>query len=633
MTVKRIARWAVAASLAFFLPLCGAAPIGLAQPPESSLGSGSNLTAPVNSPQDAGAANHVAKQGEAGDNGKKNGKDELDMLDMNLKELSQVSVKTAASGAMGAEVSTVSRTESTVGRSPAAVYVITSEMIRRSGARNIPEALRLAPGVQVAQATQSSWAISIRGFNARYSNKLLVQIDGRAIYTPTFSGVLWDQRQVALEDVERIEVIRGPGAAVWGANAVNGVINIVTKPCAETQGLLLQTGGGDQHRSFNTLRAGGQQGDLRWRITGLQMDDAPGYTTLPGGPWDSMRLGQGSFRMDWTPTCCDTLTLQGDFLGEHDATRLFGVAFNDPETVRTTDFLGRWTRKLDDDRDWSVQMFYDNGYRWATGVVSLLHNINTFDLDCQYHAKPNDRHDVVCGFSYRNYETTIDAQGPSPYVYVPPYDTFDIISYFVQDTIELRPDRLFLTAGIKLEHNDFTNFEYQPTIRLLATPDDRTAIWGAISRAVRTPSVAERDMVIYGGLIHGTRSIRSEQLLAYELGLRRQPTDRLYWDLAAFYNRYDDLIGLYPMFPPPTSTANVGYGGTYGYELVATYEVNCDWRLRGAYSFLVEDISYGANGGSFSVTQDSYPRNQWFLHSVVPSLVYGGRTAQGVEPS
>ena len=565
-------------------------------------------------PSEATAPQNDNTNGEKNGNGDK----ELDeMLKMDIKQLSQIQVR-SASPAMNMEVSTVSRTESTVGQSPAAVYVITNEMIKRCGARNIPEALRLAPGVQVAQVNQSSWAISIRGFNARYANKLLVQIDGRAIYTPTFGGVYWDQRQVALEDVERIEIIRGPGATVWGANAVNGVINIVTKSSAETQGLLLQTGGGDQHRSFNTLRAGGQQGDLHWRITGLQMDDAPGYTTLPTGPWDSMRLGQGSFRLDWTPTQCDTLTLQGDFLGEHDTFRaadVFDVYQNDPESVRTTDFLARWTRKLDNDRDWSVQLYYDNEYRRATGLVSILQNVNTFDFDSQYHLKIHDRHDVVCGFGYRNYETTLLSQGPAQYVFIPPKDSFDIISYFVQDTIELQQDRLFLTAGIKLEHNDFTNFEYQPTIRLLITPNDRTAVWGAISRAVRTPSVAERDMVLYGGLIHGTRSVRSEQLLAYELGIRRQPSDRLYWDLAVFYNRYDNLIGLYPLFPPPSITANNGYGNTYGYELVATYEVNKNWRLRGSYSFLVEDITYGNNGGPYTTYLGTDPRNQCFLHS------------------
>ncbi|MBN1589884.1 MAG: TonB-dependent receptor [Pirellulales bacterium] len=541
--------------------------------------------------------------------------DDLDMLDMNLKQLSQVAVK-SVSPSMGMEVSTVSRTDSTVARSPTAVYVITNEMIRRSGARNIPEILRLAPGVQVAQVTKTSWAISIRGFNARYANKLLVQIDGRAIYTPSFSGVFWDQEQVLLEDIERIEVIRGPGATVWGANAVNGVVNIVTKEAAGTRGLYAESGGGNEHRSFNSARVGGRQGDLNWRVYGMQVDDGPGYTTLPEGAWDAMQFGQGGFRMDWTPNRCDTLTLQGDFYGGNQTLRQQTITSYvlEPESIRSTNFLGRWTRKLSDDTDWSAQIYYDNMYRWAAPLASRRLNQNTFDFDYQYHTKLGSRHDVICGFGYRNYDMLVDIQGSS-FSLIPPRDSFDIISYFVQDTIELHPDFLFLTAGIKLEHNDFTNFEYQPSIRLLWTPDERTSIWGAISRAVRTPSMADRDFFLAGGFVQGNRSVRSEDLLAYEMGIRRQPTDRLYWDLAVFFNRYDNLIGLYPAWPPPQIVANNGVGDSYGYELVVTYEVNPDWRLRGSYSFLIEDITYGLNGLPYGVLPGSSPRNQWFLHS------------------
>ncbi|MBN1591275.1 MAG: TonB-dependent receptor, partial [Pirellulales bacterium] len=486
---------------------------------------------------------------------------------------------------------------------------------RRSGARNLPEVLRLAPGVQVAQITKTIWAISIRGFNARYENKLLVQIDGRAVYTPTFGGVYWDQQQVLLEDVERIEVIRGPGATVWGANAVNGVINIVTKSSADTKGIYAYAGGGDEHRLFTAIRAGGRLGDLNWRVYGMQADDAPGYAPTPGGEWDAMQFGQGGFRMDWTPTCRDTLTLKGDFLGQAENVhqQTFVGFMTEPENNRSTNFLGRWSRKLDDETDWSVQMYYDNFCRLATGTFYQQQNQNTFDLDSQYHTKLGDRHDVVCGFGYRNYETLLSTQGVVVSI-DPPRDSFDIISYFIQDTIELRPERLFLTAGIKLEHNDFTNFEYQPTIRLLVTPDDRTSIWGAVSRAVRTPTVVERDITI-PFLLQGNRNVRSEDLIAYEAGIRRQPNDRLYWDQTVFFNRYDNLIGLQPLFPSPGLVLNVGKGDTYGYELVVTYEMNPSWRLRGSYSFLVEDIDYEADSGPYLSNPGASPRNQCFLHS------------------
>ncbi|HLA83679.1 MAG TPA: TonB-dependent receptor plug domain-containing protein [Thermoguttaceae bacterium] len=612
MATRRIAR-SLAIVTACILLGSGLSAVGLAQSFGNLYASGSDPVAPRLSAQEVDE-----KATEADAEAKKNDKedkDDLDLLDLNLKDLSQVAVKSASS-AMNAEVSTVSRTESTVGRSPAAVYVITNEMIRRSGARNVPEALRLAPGVQVAWITTNTWAISIRGFNGIFANKLLVQIDGRAVYTPGTASVHWDQQQVLLEDVERIEIIRGPGAAVWGANAVNGVINIVTKSSTETNGIYAYSGGGNEHRSFNAVRAGGRRDNLNWRVYGMQTDDGPGYWDQPGGAWDAFEFGQGGFRMDWTPNSWDTLTLQGDFLGAKETYQQYAFPgyLREPEDVRTTNFLGRWTRKLDDDRDWSLQTYYDNFRRMLTGEMPRLINLNTFDFDSQYHAKLGDRHDVVCGFGYRNYESTEVENGFISFD--PPRDAFDVISYFVQDTLELRPDRLFLTAGVKLEHNDFTNFEYQPTIRLLVAPDDRTAIWGAVSRAVRTPAINERDINFLQGFILGNKDLRSEDMLAYELGIRRQPTDKLYWDLAAFFNRYDNLVGVTPLFPVlPEVVSNVGRGDTYGYELAVTYEVNPDWRLRGCYTFLVEDIDYPAGTATYVVTPGLNPRNQFSLQS------------------
>jgi iron complex outermembrane receptor protein len=537
---------------------------------------------------------------------------DLDLLDAPLQQLSQTAVS-SPSPAMSMEVSTVSRTESTVGKTPAAVYVLTNEMIRRSGARNIPEALRLVPGVQVARVDTATWAISIRGFNAVFANKLLVQIDGRAVYTPGTASVSWEREQVLLEDVERIEIIRGPGASVWGANAVNGVINIVTKSSTDTRGIYAYAGGGSEHRSFNAVRTGGRVGDLNWRVYGMQADDGPGFFNQPGAgtAWDPFQFGQGGFRMDWTPNRHDTLTLQGDsFIGQEHYRQ--SSVNTQPEDSRATNFLGRWTRRVDDDTDWSVQTYYNGFKRTSIGLASREIILDTFDLDTQYHRKLGDRHDVTCGFGYRNYESTARLTGAVQYV--PPKDTFDIVSYFVQDTIELRPDRLFLTAGIKLEHNDFTNFEWQPTIRLLVAPNNRTAIWGAVSRAVRTPSVTDRD--VYSSVIQGSRNVKSEDLLAYEFGIRRQPTDKLYWDLAAYFNRYDNLVGVTPVLPiVPEIVSNVAKGDTYGFELVVTYAVNDDWRLRGCYSFLVEDLDFPPNTAPFLYTPGLNPRNQSFFHS------------------
>jgi len=629
MPAQRIA--SVLGTLFFALVASSSVPssIGLAQSPGGLYGAGSDPIAPL--PQvahlDRGAEEQAEQQSaqkeKPVDKDKEKDEDDLDkMLEMTPKQLSEVSVKSpTASPAMNAEVSTVSRTESTVGRSPAAVYVLTNEMIRRSGARNVPEALRLVPGIEVAQVTTSIWAISIRGFNGVFANKLLVQIDGRAVYTPGFGGVHWDQQQVLLEDVERIEVIRGPGGTIWGANAVNGVINIITKSSTETHGIYVASGGGNQHRSFNNFRVGGREGDLNWRVYGMQADDRPNFFSPtafldPPHAWDAFQYAQGGFRMDWTPNEQDTLTLQGDFLGTRETYQqnLFFFSLQRPEYVRQNNFLGRWSRQVDEETDWAVQLYYDDWMRTMPGFFSRILNLDTFDLDTQYHTKLGSSHDVVCGFGYRNYKSLIREIGFI--TYDPPLDTFDIISYFVQDTIELRPDRLFLTAGIKLQHNDFTNFEYQPTIRLLVTPDDRTAMWGAVSRAVRTPAVNERDVNFFFGFIDGNKALKSEDLIAYELGIRRQPTDRLYWDLAAFFNRYDNLIGVTPLFPIlPEIVSNVGYGDTYGYELAVTYEMNPNWRLRGIYTFLVEDITYPPGTAVYITPLGTSPRNQFSLQS------------------
>ncbi|MBN2217797.1 MAG: TonB-dependent receptor [Pirellulales bacterium] len=596
MGAKRPVFYRVGFLSIFVMVVGGLAASTFAQPPEDVYQVGLDPIAPQPS---------NASEGSGADKDKK---DDLDMLDMNLEQLSKVAVK-SASASMDMQVSTVSRTESTVGRSPAAVYVITNEMIRRSGARNLPEVLRLAPGVNVAQADQHTWAISIRGFNGVYANKLLVQIDGRAVYTPGNAGVDWDQQQLLLEDIERIEVIRGPGGAVWGANAVNGIINIITKSSIDTKGLYVHSGGGTEHRSFNAVRAGGQQGNLHWRLYGMQNDDGPSWSTTPAV--DAWQFGQGGFHLDWTPTSRDTLTLQGDFLRAHEIQSLLSAT--NRTNVSTANFLGRWTRKLDEDRDWAVQLYYDDYKRMPTGPDPSELCVDTFDLDTQYHAKLGNRHDVVFGFGFRNYKSIADFSGF--FMFDPPRDTFDIISYFVQDTIELRPERLFLTAGVKCENNTFTNFEYQPSVRLLWAANDRTAMWGAISRAVRTPSVADRDTYA-PGFFYGNKNIRSEDVLAYELGIRRQPTDKLYWDLAVFFNRYHNLVGVTPVFPiVPQVISNVGRGDTYGYELVVTYEVNPDWRLRGSYSFLVEDIDYPPDAATYIIYPGMSPRNQCFIQS------------------
>ncbi|NLE38299.1 MAG: TonB-dependent receptor, partial [Pirellulaceae bacterium] len=488
--------------------------------------------------------------------------------------MSEISRTQVASPALSAEIETVSRTTQPLARTPSAVYVVTNEMIRRSGARNIPEVLRMVPGVQVARINASAWAISIRGMNARFAKQLLVQIDGVAIYSPTHSGVFWEREYVMLEDVDRIEVIRGPGAAVWGVNAVNGVINIVTKSSKDTTGVYAGGGGGDEHRRFGDFRVGSRSGNLHWRAYGMTMKDHTGYIMPPYVPEDAPSMNQGGFRMDWTPNRRDTITFQGDFYDGDDNQDGWSVPpdfFARTMHCDTTTFLTRWSRQVDDDTDWAVQMYYWNPCARGRNI----NQVGTFDLDFQHHSK-RGRHDFVWGAGFRNYDERWIYAGGS----IVATDSEQVPSYFVQDTITLVDDRFFVTLGSKFDHNSVTDFEYQPTARVTWTPDDRTSIWGAISRASRTPSLIERISTIPGG----------EHVLAYEAGVRRQPTDRFYWEMAVFFNRYSDLIGSDGSYVP----SNIGRADIYGFELNGTYELNERWRLTAWYAFLVEYVEFPA---------------------------------------
>ncbi|NLE39869.1 MAG: TonB-dependent receptor plug domain-containing protein, partial [Pirellulaceae bacterium] len=364
--------------------------------------------------------------------------DPLDMLDMPLEQLSKVAVTAPA---LDMEVSTVSRTESTVGKSPAAVFVVTNEMIRRSGATCIPEVLRMVPGLDVARVDSHTWMITSRGFSERFANKLLVLIDGRSVYTPLFSGVYWDSQDTILEDIERIEVIRGPGATIWGANAVNGVINIITKKASETQGVLVGSGGGNHDRMVNVARYGG--GDDRgfsWRIYGKQFERGPGY--LPEGAHDGWGQGRGGFRADWEVNRNTTWTVQGDFYGGTDGLDMYEINPDSPrflgmvspkENISGANVLTRWTRVLDEESDWSLQMYYDRTMR---DQPILRQEIDTFDLDFQHRFSLGSRHAMIWGLEFRQVHDNLEYQ--SFYDgFIPGQRTMDTFSGFIQDQITL----------------------------------------------------------------------------------------------------------------------------------------------------------------------------------------------------
>jgi iron complex outermembrane receptor protein len=530
------------------------------------------------------------------------------------------------------EVTTVTRQPSTVGRSAAAVFVITNEMIRRSGVTSVPEALRLAPGLQVARIDANKWAISARGFNNRFANKLLVMIDGRIVYTQLFSGVYWEVQDLVLQDIERIEVIRGPGATVWGANAVNGVISIITKSAGDTQGALIASGGGDHDRSINVVRYGGTVGEnFQYRIFGKHFERDKSFN--PVGTHDDWRMGRWGFRADWNPTgCdCDTVTFQGQyFVGRfgNSLTNSIPVAPFTEFVIDDIDHSGghlqtRWTHQIDKDSSTALQFYFDRTNRKDLQVDQLT---DILDVDFQHRFLMGRRHAVTWGLRYRNVSDDTGSTNAFTFQVDPVQRTTDLISGWVQDEVSLLDDQIMFIAGSKFEHNDFTGFEMQPTGRLLWAPDERHAFWGAVSRAVRTPSRIEDDIRFRSfvsappplfSVILGNRSIAAEDLMAYELGYRVQQTENFAWDIAAFHNDYEDLISFRQSGPLvgtdiPLSYDNIASAESYGVEVNAQWDIDQCWRLTGWYSFLQIQAHNTTND---ALQEERSPHNQAFLMS------------------
>jgi iron complex outermembrane receptor protein len=511
---------------------------------------------------------------------------------------------------MNIEVTSVTRGDSTVGRSPAAITVISQDDIRRSGATSIPEALRMAPGLEVAQIDNSTWGISARGFNSSTANKLLVLMDGRSVYTPLYSGVFWDVQDTLLQDVERIEVIRGPTGALWGANAVNGVINIITKDAKDTQGVLFSLGGGTELRNYEALRYGWQLGDdafARVYVKHFERDETVFENGAKGV--DDWSMTQSGFRIDWRPSLYNHGTIQGDiYQGDR----------NNPGSgdtyVAGGNLLGRWTHQLVGGGDVKLQMYVERTERDIPSVFK--EDRNTFDFDFQHRIPLNKVHELTWGLGYR---VTSDNVNNSAFVqFIPDSRTQQLISAFIQDEIQLVPDKLRLTIGSKFEENDYTGFEVQPNARLLWTIDKRQTAWAAVSRAVRTPSRIDEDLAIVTPTVSafGSRNFESEEVIAYELGYRVQPVDWLALDVSTFYNNYDNLRSL-EFVGGDFIEGNKLNGQTYGVELGSTVQLNDWWTLRGAYTYLQVQLQADSGSTDFTsvATAGDDPQNQVYLRS------------------
>ncbi|MGD9110367.1 MAG: TonB-dependent receptor [Phycisphaerales bacterium] len=514
-----------------------------------------------------------------------NNSDEL--LEMSLEELMEV------------PLTLVSKKDEKFFKAPAAAYVITDEDIRRSGHQSIPELLRLVPGIEVARLNGNKWAIASRGFNGLYSEKVLVMIDGRSVYTPLHSGVYWDVQDVMLEDIERIEVIRGPGGTLWGANAVNGIINIITKNARDTQGGLLVGGIGTEDKALSAFRYGGKLSDsVYYRVYTKYFDRDDSIYSDGSHAFDGEDTLRQGFRIDWDSSLSDHITFQGDFYAGHSGERTFLSSLSPPYMPIVNDsvnFSGqnlsfRWSRKISETSGMALQFYYD---RTKRDTLAILETRDTYDVDFQHHFQCGDNHSLIWGLGYRH--TGDNTDGSYTISLSPAIRDDQVFSAFIQDEIAIIKDKLEFIIGSKFEENDYTGFEYQPSARLLWTPDERNTIWASFTRAVSTPSrfysdVVQNYLVINPAMVFsfsGSDDLKSQEVKSYELGYRLKSGDGLYFDITGFYNEYDHLFTLENN---PTSFTriydNKMYGETYGGEISAHWMVKRDWKITAGYSFL-----------------------------------------------
>ena len=517
---------------------------------------------------------------------------------------------------MDIEVTSVSKRSEKLAEAASAIQVITQEAIHRSGATSLPEALRLAANLEVAQIDAHQWAISARGFNSTTANKLLVLIDGRTVYTPLYAGVFWDMQDTLLEDIERIEVISGPGATLWGANAVNGVINITTRRAEDTQGMLVTAAAGNELRSDGSLRYGGKLADaMHYRVYAKYSDRDD--TVLPNGNniADAGQLAQGGFRLDGALSERDALTLQGDGYGG----QIAQPALPDLN-ISGANLLGRWSRTLSEQSDIKVQTYWDRTHRRIPNSIS--EDLDTYDIDFQHRLAVGQRHDMVWGLGYRFIDDRI--KNPVTLGFLPPHVTRQWSSGFVQDGIVLLQDKLHLTLGSKFEHNEYTGVEIQPSVRLAWRANERHTVWTAVSRAVRTPSRIDGEFVAPSNppftFLQGNPDFASEKLLSYELGYRTQALDRLTAAVSTFYNDYDDIRSIERINPPAPFPIYIGNGLTgesYGAELTADCQVTDAWQLHAGYTELRVHLWHkpGSTDGNTSSSESHDPEQFWSLRS------------------
>jgi iron complex outermembrane receptor protein len=548
---------------------------------------------------------------------------------------------------MNEPITSASKKEQRIGSAPAAVYVLTGEEILRAGHTSIPEALRMVPGLSVARLDSHTWIITARGFAGEFAGKLLVLIDGHSVYDPFYNGVSWALEDVPLENLDRIEVIRGPGAALWGSNAVNGVINIITKKASDTQGGLAVGGGGPQERA-GMMRYGGHTESAQYRAYFTYNEDGAFVLRDGTSAHDDWHMWRSGFRTDWQPTEANSLTLQGDLYDGREEvsntmlslTPPYSRNFNNDDHLSGESVLGRWTHTPDERSHWSLQFDFDH-----TEAPNPIFGINRdiFNLEFQQQFDAGSRQTIVYGAGGR--ATQARYSGSFMQVFPETHDTDKLYNIFLQDDIALVKERLALSLGAKLEHNEFSGFELQPSARLLWTPDQRNSLWASVSRAVRAPSPLESETRLNDAVLAGQGSpatpptlvsvlpnpnLKSETVTAYEAGYRLQPQKNIYLDIAAFVNVYKNLIvtdnygAFVEMTPAPahltvaTRYENEVRRETHGIEIAPSWQVTDWWKLAGGYTWL--QMGRGAQQDQQAAQVEDErpgdsPRHQWNMRS------------------
>ena len=522
------------------------------------------------------------------------------LADLSLEELANI------------EVTSVSRRPERVSDAAASVYVITGEDIRRSGATTLPEALRLAPNLQVARLDAGQYAISARGFNNAIANKLLVLIDGRTVYAPFYSGVQWDQQDVMLEDVDRIEVISGPGGTLWGTNAVNGVINVVTRSAAQTQGALAVVNGGDLENgaAFRYGASLGAGGHFRVYAKALQLQNTKtaGDVSQPDG-WDRTQAG---FRADWTDANGGFMLQGTAFHAKSEDRGFFGPFALGALGVSEANLLGQWTQRFANGSDIRVQAYYDHSKRDDGVLYQPKEDVLDFEFQ---HGIPLGAHRVLWGAGYRR--SRDDIQPGVFFGFIPASSTSTWTSLFLQDEVKLN-DEIAFTAGVRLERNDFTGTEALPNARLAWKLSNDQLLWAAASRAVRAPSRLDRDIVLPPNppfIISGGPDFVSEVSNVYEIGYRAQPARELSFSVTAFYQQWDRLRSGQP--PPNAQVQNMIDGSTSGAEAWFSWQPLRQWRLTGGMTTLHKDLRLkpGSTDPSGPRELGNDPDYQWLLRS------------------